>query len=145
MTEFEMAYLLTDMQSAIANQTAVFMTGVSGFLVGGYVAAHRLTNLMLTVAISLYTLFFAGAVFMLSRMSLTLSGLVQQIHQFAAEGKGLQWHSAASYMAPSWALQLGPYPSYIGGAFIYWATIIFFFHCRRVNRKAEAGHWKPKA
>jgi Tfp pilus assembly protein PilW len=28
---------------------------------------------------------------------------------------------------------------------IFSATIVFFFHCRRVNRKAEAGGWKPKA
>jgi hypothetical protein len=100
---------------------------------------------MLAVAISLYTLFFWQAVFLLSRMGITMSGLVQQIHQFAAEGKGLQWHSAADYIAPSWAFQLGAYPAYVLGALIYWATIAFFFHCRRVNHKAEAGHWKPKA
>lgn len=145
MTEFEMAYLVTDMQSASANQTTVLTTGVSGILVGGYVAAHRLTKLMLAFAISLYTLFFGGQIFLLTRMQLTLFGLLQQVHQFAAEGKGLQWHSAANYMAPVWLFQLGPYPQYFMAALIYCATIVFFFHCRRVNRKAEVGAWKPKA
>ena len=145
MTEFEMAYLLTDMQSAMANQTAVFVTVISGFLAGSYVAAHRLTNLMIAVAIWLYTMFFISEMFMLTRMGISLGGLVQQMHQFALDGKGLQWHSAANYIAPGIWFQLGPYPGYVTGTLIYAATIVFFFHCRRVNRKAEAGHWKPKA
>jgi hypothetical protein len=28
---------------------------------------------------------------------------------------------------------------------VFAGSIVFFFHCRRVNRKAEAGAWKPKA
>lgn len=88
MTEFEMAYLLTDMQSAIGNQSAVFFTGVSGFLVGGYVAAHRLNRALIAIVISVYTLWFLQMMFLLSRMSISLAGLVTQIHEFAEAWQG---------------------------------------------------------
>lgn len=144
MTEFEMAYLLTDMQSALANYTATFFTGVSGFLVSGYVAAHRLNRTMLAVVLSLYTVWFVPVVFMMSRMGISFSGLLHEMHQFAAAGKGLQWHAAATAIAPDWLFDLGPYPMYLFGVAVYCGTMYFFLHCRRVNHKAEGGAWHPK-
>lgn len=143
MTEFEMAYLLTDMQAALATQGALFFTLVSGFLVTSFVAAHRLTRLMVVVAITLYTAFYLQMIFTFSRMGISMAGLVQQMHQFAADGKGLAWH-AASNAVPEWALQMAPYPAYLSGTLVYAATIIFFFHCRHVNHKAETQTWKPR-
>jgi len=144
MTEFEMAYLMTDMQSAIANMSTVCFTGVSGFLVGGYFAAHRLNRTLVAILIFLYTLWFYQTVFLLSRMGISLVGLVREIHQFAAAGKGLQWHSAAFAQAPDWVLDLGAVPAYVTGLIVYCGTIYFFLQCRRTNQKAEGGAWHPK-
>ena len=145
MTEFEMAYLLTDMQSAMANVATTQITLVSGFLVASYAIAHRLNRMMLSIALPIYTLWYFGNSFLLSRMQISLNGLVHQIHEVAAAGKGLQWHSAANAMAPEWLLEIGPYVQWTLIFLIYGGTILFFVQCRRHNRNAETGAWKPKS
>jgi hypothetical protein len=71
--------------------------------------------------------------------------LVQEIHRFAESGKGLQWHSAAGTIPPPWLLQdAGPVGLNVVFIAVFAASVAFFFHCRRVNRKAETGGWRPK-
>jgi hypothetical protein len=140
MTEYEMASLVTDMQAALAAGSIELATIVSGFLVAGYVAAHRLSRLMIAIVLGVYTFWFFGAAFILSRQFISLSGLVTEIHNFATAAKGLQWHAAAGEIPSEWMMNsLGPVVSYFIFPIMFAGSVVFFFHCRRVNRKAEIG------
>jgi hypothetical protein len=143
MTEFEMAYLATDMQVAVSTTSATLFTIMSAFLVAGYYASHRLTPLMIGVLTAIYAWAFFGTAFMLNREFISLFGLAGEINAYAGTGKGLQWHAAAN-PAPAWLLSAGLVVSSILNAIMFVGTLVFFFHCRSVNRKAEAGAWKPK-
>lgn len=143
MTEFEMAYLMTDMQGALMTSMTTLTTITSAFLVAGYVVSHRLNRLMVGAAIGVFAWSFVSTAFITSRQIVSLLGLVEQIHDYAAAGKGLAWHAAASPLI-RWALDGGPY-FFIGFCFlVFIGSLAFFLHCRRVNRKAEAGAWHPK-
>lgn len=145
MTEFEMAYLLTDMQAAISTGSSELLTLVTGFLVAGYSVGHRLSRWMLAVVVGIFAYWYSVSVFILSRQIITLTGLVQEIHRFAESGKGLQWHSAAGTIPPQWLVQdVGPVMLNTVFIAVFTAAIAFFFQCRHMNRKAE-GAWKPKA
>ena len=137
MTEFEMSYLVTDMQIAVSTTNATLFTITSAFLVAGYYAAHRLTPLMIAVLIGIYAWAFFGTAFMVNRELISLFGLAGEINAYSGAGKGLQWHAAAS-PAPAWLLNAGVVISLFLNAVMFVATLAFFFHCRRVNRKAEA-------
>jgi hypothetical protein len=146
MTEFEMAYLLTDMQAAISTGSSELITLVTGFLVAGYTVGHRLSRWMLAVVLGIFGYWYSMSVFILSRQILSLGGLVQEIHSFAESGKGLQWHVAAGQIPPSWLVQdVTPVALNIVFITVFAAAIAFFLQCRRMNRKAEVGAWKPKA
>lgn len=143
MTEFEMAYLVTDMQIAVSTTFATLFTITSAFLLAGYYAAHRLTPLMIGVLIVIYAWSFFGTTFMINRELISLFGLAGEINTYASTGNGLQWHAAAN-PAPAWLLSVGVVLAFCLNVIIFIATLVFFFHCRRVNRKSEAGAWKPK-
>jgi heme/copper-type cytochrome/quinol oxidase subunit 2 len=136
MTEFEMAYLVTDMQIAVSTTSATLFTITSAFLLAGYYVAHRLTPLMIGVLIVIYAWSFFGTAFMLNREFISLFGLAGEINTYAGAGKGLHWHAAAN-PAPAWLLNTGIMLGAALNVVIFVATLIFFFHCRRVNRKAE--------
>jgi len=55
MTEFEMAELFNDMQMAVIAQLSLYVSVMSGFLVMSFLVAHRLSRLMLVVALSLFS------------------------------------------------------------------------------------------
>ena len=144
MTEFEMAYLLTDMQAMMATQATTSLTVVSGFLIAGYIAAHRLNRLMVGILLGIYTYWFLGTAFQLSRQVASHSGLILKMHNYAAAGKGLEWHAAKDAMAPRWVLEAAPTSAVLFASAIFAASIVFFFQCRRMNHKIEAGTWHPK-
>ena len=144
MTEFEMAYLVTDMQIAVSTTSATLFTITSAFLVAGYYVAHRLTPLMIGVLIVIYAWSFFGTTFVLNRELISLFGLAGEIHSYAGTGKGLHWHAAAN-PAPAWLLSAGVVAAFALNVIVFVATLVFFFHCRRVNRKAEADASKVAA
>lgn len=137
MTEFEMAYLVTDMQIAISTTMATQFTITSAFVLTGYYVAHRLTPLMIGVLVVIYAWFFFGTTFILNRELISLFGVAGEITAYAAAGKGLKWHAAAN-PAPAWVMSTGVVFGFALNAIIFIATLVFFFHSRRVNRKAEA-------
>ena len=146
MTEFEMAYLLTDMQSAAANELAILFSLLFAFLGASYVAAHRLTRTMLGFGIASYSFLYLTISGLLSRLTISATGLILQMHAFSAAGKGLQWHASASQTAPAvWVAPVTPYvmPAFL--ALIYVGSLMFLVHCRRVNRKAELAAPMPEA
>jgi hypothetical protein len=140
MTEFEMAYMFNDMFINLVTQVQFFFTVLTAFLVASYAAAHRLTRSMTVVAVGLFAVVSAGSILNIYRQSQAMSGLAETMKAAAASGKGLAWHPVADLY--DWQLRG------VGGIAFFLlavaAAVYFFFHCRHVNRKAEAGMWKPK-
>jgi hypothetical protein len=118
-------------------------TITSAFLVTGYVVGHRLTRVMAGAAVAVFTWAFISTAFIASRQIVSLLGLVKEMNDYAAAGKGLAWHAAASPII-GWAFAGTPYFFMLFGAVVFLGSIVFFFHSRRANRKAEAGAWHPK-
>lgn len=143
MTEFEMAYLMTDMQAGLMTATTTLFTITSAFLVTGYLASHHLNRIMVVVVVAVFSWAFFLTAFITSRQVFNLLGLVVEINKFAAAGKGLQWHAAAQPVV-GWAMAGGTWFFIIFCALVFAGSIAFFFHSRRINRKADAGAWKPK-
>lgn len=143
MTEFEMAYLMTDMQAGLMTSTTTLFTITSAFLVAGYVVSHRLSRLMVLVAVAVFGWAFFTTAFITSRQVFNLLGLVAEINKYAAAGKGLQWHAATQPII-GWALAGGTWFFIIFCALAFVGSLAFFFHSRRINRKAEVAAWKPK-
>lgn len=140
MTEFEMAYLANDTQLAITANASMLFTMLAGFLVASYNAAHRLSPLMIAVLIGIYAYAFLGTSFALERQMVNSLNLAGQIAARAASGNELQWHAAATFGGTPTAAGLRSVTPMINMAIcvlIFIATIVFFFHCRRVNRVAE--------
>lgn len=143
MTEYEMAYLANELNGSISTSAGNAFSTVSAFLVAGYLAAHKLNRFMVLTVITVYTIWLSGAVLGIVRAQINVAGLIQQMHLMAEQGKGLQWH-LASRVLPEW------FPSSQVGfvlvvfAAIYIASVVFFFQCRRMNRKAEMGVEAPK-
>lgn len=143
MTEYEMAYL----HAEITNSTILIFTGfftvLTAFLFVSYMVAHKLTRTMMVICVGLYLFLCTGTLVLNVRTLSNLAGLSLKMRTFAQGGNGLDWHWTAS--SPEWNMLAAPYV----GAFLYSVAIVssvyFFFHCRRVNRKAEAAAWKPKA
>ena len=142
MTEFEMAELVNEFQMMLAVFGSAMLAIVTVFTVGSIFAAHRLTPSMIATTIAIYTVWLAGTVWFVGRTMTNLYGLAGQIAAYAAAGKGMTWHTLAatlptgSYTAALWML-------IAVALFIYAATLVFFFHCRTVNLKTEAGEWRP--
>ena len=142
MTEYEMASLWVDTFGLVQITTSLFFTALSAFMVASFVAAHRLTATMTAVAMGLFVLFNAVVLFALSRQLLAFQGLVLEMQRVADASNGLAWHVVARTPAPVLSLAL------TATIWVYVlatvAAIYFFFHCRAVNRKAEAGELLPK-
>jgi hypothetical protein len=134
MSEYEMASLLNDTGVAVLAQTQFYFAMLTAFLVVSYVVAHRLTRSMATVVVGLF--FSLGCTFNIYRLSRVAGGLMGKMHTVAASGKGLEWHPAKD--VSEWALVIIGVPGAAVFVLATVAAIYFFFHSRRVNRKAEA-------
>jgi small basic protein len=145
MSEFEMAYLLNDIQLAITANSSMLFTIVSAFLVASYVVAHRLSPLMIGILLGIYAYAFLGTALAIERQMASMFGLGYQIATQAAAGNQLHWHAFANPWAPPSERSVLPMATLLFSCTVFVGSIVFFFHCRRVNRKAEAGAWRPKA
>jgi hypothetical protein len=123
-------------------------TMVSAFLVASYVGAHRLSPLMIALLIGMYAYAYFGIAFTLTRQMTTAFGLVGQISARAAAGSDFQWHAAAEAWGASTTTatirSFAPLINLLISLVIFAGTLVFFFHCRRVNRKAEPSVEAPK-
>jgi hypothetical protein len=136
MSEFEMASMHATIYSAIQASLTVFITVLSGFLVMSYLVAHRLTRTMAVLGATTYGGFLIFNVLGTSGMLLTYAKLSEQMQAYANTGKGLAWHGAADMpIAVIYAMQ----PLFlIAGLLVVLGSLVFFAHCRRANRQAEA-------
>ncbi|MFI4934792.1 MAG: hypothetical protein ACHP7N_09265 [Caulobacterales bacterium] len=141
MTEFELAYLFNDMQMAIIAQLSLYVTVMSGFLVMSFLAAHRLSKVMMVVALSLFTWLWYVLLMLSYREMASFSGLMEEMRKFKDAGKGLAWHNAPQ--TPAFLLDIVPTSWVVFQLVFYAAAMAFFLHCRSVNR--AAGKANPAA
>lgn len=144
MTEFEMAYLLTDMQSALANEFAILFSLLFTFLGASFAAAHRLTTLMMALALSAYSILFVWITALITGLTYSLLGLRSHMHNYSLTGKGLQWHGSAVGAGLSTSTAYIVLATLIA---IWVGSFVFFFHCRRVNQTpaTQPAQIKPPA
>ena len=137
MTEFEMAYLLTDMQATAATSFGVDLSVTSGFLVSGYILGHRLNWLMIGILVTLYTIYMFSTAIILSRMQVSIVGLLQKMSEATADGKTLTWHAVHTLPPPRFVADtIGT--STLVVSFAVWAgAIAFFVIARNMNLKQE--------
>jgi hypothetical protein len=137
MTEYEMADLFDSLYATAFTMSSISMTLVSGFLVASFVAAHRLSRTMTGLALGIYTWMTFLMINASYRQFSIISGLYSKMRDFNTSGKGLEWHTGA--LSPAATTDATPYAISAFGVIVFVATIYFFFHCRRVNTKADAG------
>ena len=136
MTEYEMAYLFTEMQMTIIAQLSLYVSVMSGFLIMSFLAAHRLSRTMLVLAISLFSWLWYVLLMLSYREMASFIGLMGEMRKFKDAGRGLNWHSAVQM--PAILLAVVPTSWIAFQLSFYLAAVGFFFHCRRMNRIAEA-------
>lgn len=142
MTEFEMASLANDMLATTNTILTTSFTVTTGFVAASYLAAHRLSRTMTVIVVALYV---AWSLSINAQAYTALRGyyrLLRKIRDTAQPEGIFSWFPPEGM--PAWFTDARP--SMIGASLIVaiLASVIFFFHCRRVNRKSEAGAWKPK-
>jgi hypothetical protein len=137
MSEFEMAYLLTEMQMAASTGFGVMLTVVSGFLVAGYVISHRLNAAMIAIILFLYTWYTFVSINILARIQMSIFGLLEKMKAEAAGGKGLEWHAVNTLPTSTYITEYGVILAFAMGAAMYLGSILFFFIARHMNLRQE--------
>lgn len=134
MTEFEMASLANDLVTTGTTMITTYFSVVSGFVVTGYIAAHRLSRPMVVVAVGLFVAWSLSIGGQISIVMRNYYGMLAKIRD-AATGDEFSWY--APEVAPRWINDLRPDMIFASLIVVALAAIYFFFHCRRVNSKAE--------
>lgn len=92
MSEYEMTYLIGE---TAANTQAMLMnifSIVSAYLVVAYLAAHKLTKIMVTFVNGLFISMMLVFSIQLERHVGVLNSLVKEAQSMAISGDGLEWH-----------------------------------------------------
>ena len=135
MTAYEMASLhaqfADNLNAALGNWLAILTV----YLGSGYLVAHRLT-LSSAIALSgVFLLVLGGFSLVMFRAMTSWVGVGREIRRLAEQGKGLEWHQAAT--TPAWVLDTFATNSLI----MMWIAIVasgyFFFSSRRQNLKTQ--------
>lgn len=138
MTEYEMAHLNNEYVNTGALLLSMQFSILSAFLVAAYVAAHRLTLVMSGFVVAAFV--FSSIVLSMTmyRSIVDFIGLRHAMFVAAKEGKGLAWHSAAQFDMSAVVFPAAS-PAVFPTIWMAMAlgAVFFFFHCRRVNLKAE--------
>jgi hypothetical protein len=143
MTAFEMAYLNNEILIQMASTFSILFGTFSAFLVASFMAAHRLTRTMAAIAVALFLLSSLMMVSNFYSQSTSLLGLTREMKTFAKAGKGLAWHPAVTIPDGALVMTNQFFAMMLLAAIA--ASVHFFFHCRRVNRKPEPIAEAPKA
>ncbi|MEQ1756519.1 MAG: hypothetical protein ABL973_20555 [Micropepsaceae bacterium] len=138
MTEYELGYLLNEYQNSFQAQLMNVFSILSAFAIVSFLAAHRLSRTMVTVSMALFTFWLWMEIWGMlgrTRQILTLRTHIQQV--FRESGK-MSWHiSNQTSITPAWLTENLPTIFLSVAVFCYVAALFFFFHCRRLNLKAE--------
>ena len=133
MTEYEMVNMNNELVNTGIMMLTAYFSSVTGFLVAAYVVAHRLTKSMVAMIVGLFLWSCFTLTMTMYRLIVDFIGMRNQIYEYAQSGRGLTWHSASFNRIPDYSVYIVPATWTI----VAIAAIYFFFHCRRVNRKAE--------
>lgn len=142
MTEYEMASLANELLSTATTLTTTYFTVASGFIVGAYIAAHRLSRTMVAVVVGLFLLWSLSSVGQIWTAMRNYYGLLAQIRDASATNGNFGWY--ATEVMPRWFIDARPLTFSITLTVVALVAVYFFFHCRRVNRIAEIVAAHPK-
>lgn len=142
MTEFEMAYLANDMLSTSNTILTTSFTVTSAFVAASYLAAHRLNRTMTVIVVALYVGWSLSVNVQAYTAMRGYYRLLRKIRDSAQPNGMFDWFPPES--GPPWFTDARPAMIGVSLVLAVLAAVYFFFHCRRVNRKAETGSWKPK-
>ncbi|MGH8597426.1 MAG: hypothetical protein ACREXT_12280 [Gammaproteobacteria bacterium] len=134
MTEFETAYLANELLNTATNLTTTYFSIASAFIVGAYVAAHRLSRTMVVIVVGLFVLWSFSLISQAGFVTSNYYRLVVRIRATTSE-EMFAWY--APQVAPSWYVDSRPLTIWLSLIVVSIAAVVFFFHCRRINRKAE--------
>jgi hypothetical protein len=141
MSEFELASLYNDVHATLLTQLSLEISFISGFFVLSYFVAHRLTALMVVLLIGTYSYFTLAFTSLSFRLEATYGGLMDEMQKFRDAGKGLDWHYATQ--TPASVAHLIPWLGTSASVVIYLGSLLFFFHCRRMNARATTSMHTP--
>ncbi len=131
MSEYEMVNMLSNIASVVASLIMNFVTILSGYLLVAWFLARQLTATMALVLTGLFITFSMTTVLQVRGAMISMIGLTAEIRSYAAEGRGLSWHSAGS--VPDYILEIFPVIT-IGVLLISIILAVFFFyHSRRMQ------------
>jgi len=130
MTDFEIAYLFSELVNSMTATSMNYATFLFAFLVASVAGAERLSRGMMIIALSAYGVIMIITIFIFSRMLLGFSGLATQIRDMANEpGSSLGWHELR--YAPDIALTLAPGLAILIYLVAFVGSLYFFRECRR--------------
>ena len=142
MTEYEMASLANDMLSTSNTILTTCFTVISAFVVVSYLVAHRLSRTMTVIVIALHIVWSLSLWAQASFALRSYYKLLRKMRNTAEPNGIFDWISPE--LAPSWLTDARPEMIGISLLLAVLASVYFFFHCRRVNRKAETVVEAPK-
>lgn len=142
MTEYEMASLANDLLGTASGMATTYFTVVSGFIAASFVAAHRLSRSMVVIVVALFAIWAMSTIGQAGTVMRSYYGLLAQIRDQSSPSGTFGWY--AIEVMPRWFNELRPTSFVVIMYLVGLAAIYFFFHCRRVNRKAELAVEAPK-
>ena len=137
MTEFELVSLFDESSALLGAQVDTYLTILFAFVVVAYLAADKLTKIMVYVAVSLFTeatFLVAFAMYRTSRDLVNLAGEIRVAGQGAESA--LAFHALAS--EPGVVMAAVPWMFMVLLAAAYGAVLFLFFHVR-ARGQAAAG------
>ena len=135
MTAYEMGSLHAQLGDNINAQFSNWLAILSLYLGAGYLIAHRLSLSSAVALTGVFVVLLGVFTFSMFRTLTGFVGLSREIRALAEQGKGLEWHAAATM--PAWALDLFTTNAMV----MLWLAIVgavyFFFSSRRQNLKTQ--------
>jgi len=133
MSEYEHAYMFTEILQTANASMANYMAIVFGMLVASYFAAHRIDRIMVCLGLGVYSVFCMGFINEIShiyhdfgRIGAKIQGLGQ------VDGTSLGWMGPALMDTPL-PMMLVPKIITVMVVAIYIASLLFFFRARKAN------------
>jgi hypothetical protein len=129
MTEFEIAYMFTEISGLLSTNFMNFASLTFAFLVSSVLGAQRLSRPMAFIALALYSLLSLAVIYQIYRTLIAVVRLGQEIKEKAQlEGSALKWH----VLTDSGDLTMAVMPLLPVAIMIiaFCASLYFFKECR---------------
>jgi len=136
MTDYEMIYTFNDYLNLVFTVLMGYVSIVSAFLIVGYLISSKLDSKMTSIVVGLYTIITIPMVFICQRLTDTFVSIVKEIRKAVNDGaSSLGWHNITT--EPEFLAQTIIIIIPIVMILAYMASLIFYFHQRRVGLKVS--------